>query len=109
MPEDTSNERTSADAERMAARALRRASASGAPGKRSRSKSGEPPKRRRSSSSRDPQEVGSVLEGFLAEQGWEATSAIAQISASWAQIVWSGGGRARAGGVGGRWSTVPTG
>ena len=82
MAEDATN-----DAERMAARALRRASASGARGKRSRSKSVEPPKRRRSSSSRDPQEVGSVLEGFLAEQGWEATSAIAQISASWAQIV----------------------
>jgi len=85
--EEATNEDSTAEAERMAARALRRASASGARGSRAaRQRSGQQ-KRRRSSSSRDPQEVGSVLEGFLAEQGWEATSAIAQITASWAEIV----------------------
>lgn len=76
------------EAERMAARALRRASSSGA--KKSRSRAGgnaKPVRRRSSSSSRDPQEVGSIMEEFLAEQGWQATSAIAQVSASWVQIV----------------------
>jgi len=76
-----------AEAERMAARALRRASESGTRESRASGQRSGQHKRRRSSSSRDPQEVGSVLEGFLAEQGWEATSAIAQLTSSWAEIV----------------------
>jgi predicted nucleic acid-binding Zn ribbon protein len=71
----------------MATRALRRASASGERNKRAGDRHTAANKRRRSSSSGDPQEVGSVLEEFLSEQGWEATSAIARINASWPDIV----------------------
>ena len=72
------------DAERMAARALRRVQ---------RNSKKSPPARGRTSSrsarsgSGDPQEIGAAMQEFLAEQGWEGTAALAALTTSWSDIV----------------------
>ncbi len=69
------------DAMRVAARALGRARSSGGKStKRTRTSN-------RSGSSRDPELVGSLVEGFLAEQGWQGSAALAQLAESWSQVV----------------------
>lgn len=70
---------TNEDAMRVAARALGRARTSG--GKR-RVRRGPP-----SGSSRDPESVGSAVEDFLAEQGWQGSAALARLAESWADVV----------------------
>ena len=72
------------DAQRMAARALRRVQRS--------SKKSTPSRERRSpraarSGSGDPQEIGAAMQEFLAEQGWEGTAALAALATSWSEIV----------------------
>lgn len=87
--------RDSEESQRMAARALRRAqssgpkkSATGSHGTSGGTSGGTSRHRsRRRGSSRDPQEVGDVLGDFLAEQGWESTSALAALTGTWSQIV----------------------
>ena len=74
-----------ADAMRVAARALGRAKRSG--GKESGGKAPARGKKRKSGSSRDPQLVGSVVDDFLAEQGWQGSTAMARLIESWADVV----------------------
>lgn len=77
------------EAERMAARALQRAKASGskqagrAGSKHSPSRSGSA----RRGSYGDPQEVGDVLANLIGEQGWEGPASLARLEQTWAQIV----------------------
>ena len=78
---EPSKEAAQEQATRVAARALSRARSSG-------QKAGPRGGRRRSSaSSRDPQLVGSVVEDFLAESGWERSAALARLAASWPEVV----------------------
>ena len=48
-----------------------------------------PSRRRRSApgSSRDPQLVGSAVDEFLAEQGWQGPTALARLAESWEDVV----------------------
>lgn len=84
MSDTDSNDKNNDDAQRMAARALRRV-------QRGAKKSA--PTRGRSSSkvtrsgSGDPQEIGAAMQEFLAEQGWEGTAAVAALASSWSDIV----------------------
>lgn len=81
-PENTNND----EAMRVAARALGRARTSG--GKSSRGPSATGRRRgQRTDSSRDPQWVGAVVEGFLVEQGWQGSAAMASLAESWADVV----------------------
>lgn len=64
-----------------AAAALRRATRSTSPRRRQGSR---PPA---GTSSRDPQPVGRALDDLLAERGWEAESAMAQLVARWPSVV----------------------
>jgi predicted nucleic acid-binding Zn ribbon protein len=72
---------SSEDAMRVAARALGRARASGAKSSRRKQRG------TRSGSSRDPELVGSAVEDFLAEQGWQGSAAMARLAESWAEVV----------------------
>jgi predicted nucleic acid-binding Zn ribbon protein len=72
---------SSEDAMRVAARALGRARASGAKSSRRKQRG------TRSGSSRDPELVGSAVEDFLAEQGWQGSAAMARLAESWADVV----------------------
>lgn len=69
------------EAMRVAARALGRARASGEKTPRGRRRT------TRSGSSRDPELVGSAVEDFLAEQGWQGSAAMARLAESWAEVV----------------------
>ena len=83
--EDT-NSTADDEAMRVAARALGRARRSGgSPSATSSSRSSRGKKR--AGSSRDPELIGSVVEGFLAEQGWQASAVMANLVESWAQVV----------------------
>jgi len=86
-PEPETTAPGTAEAERMAARALRRVSSSGSAKSRSSRGAKTPTHNRPLGAYRDPREVGAILDTFLSEQGWQSTSAIAAISASWPQIV----------------------
>lgn len=81
--QELSKEASEEQAKRVAARALSRARNSGnkagSRGGRGRQRSG--------ASSRDPQLVGSVVEDFLAETGWEGSAALARLAASWPEVV----------------------
>lgn len=80
--EEASKEEPSNDeAMRVAARALGRARSSGAKSTVRKRRSANP------GSSRDPQLVGSAVEGFLAEQGWQGSAAMARLVDSWADVV----------------------
>ena len=82
IPDEASDKGASSeDAMRVAARALGRARAGG--GKSSHRKQ----RGSRSGSSRDPELVGSAVEGFLAEQGWQGSAAMARLAESWADVV----------------------
>ena len=70
-------------AARVAARALSRARTSGS---KAGSRGGRG-RRRSGATSRDPQLVGSVVEDFLAESGWEGSAALARLAASWPEVV----------------------
>ncbi len=70
-------------AARVAARALSRARTSGS---KARSRGGRG-RQRSGATSRDPQLVGSVVEDFLAENGWEGSAALARLAASWPEVV----------------------
>lgn len=73
------------EAMRVAARALSRMRSAGDKA------GGRGPARRRRSlppgSSRDPQPVGSAVEDFLAEHGWQGPTALARLAESWADVV----------------------
>ena len=81
--QELSKEASEEQAKRVAARALSRARNSGNKaglrGGRGRQRSG--------ASSRDPQLVGSVVEDFLSETGWEGSAALARLAASWPEVV----------------------
>ena len=84
MNDSTDHNANDDDAQRMAARALRRVQRS--------SKKSTPSRERRSSraarsGSGDPQEIGAAMQEFLAEQGWEGTAALAALATSWSEIV----------------------
>ena len=82
IPDEASDKAASSeDAMRVAARALGRARASGQKSNR-RKKLGN-----RSGPSRDPELVGSAVEDFLAEQGWQDSAAMARLAESWADVV----------------------
>lgn len=72
------------EAQRVAARALRRVQRVSQRSRPTRKASTSKPGRR---SSRDPEEIGSAMQAFLAEQGWQATAALAALTSSWSQIV----------------------
>lgn len=72
------------DAQRMAARALRRVQRSA---KKSSPSRGRSSSRSTRSGSGDPQEIGAAMQEFLAEQGWEGTAALAALTTSWSDIV----------------------
>ncbi len=74
-----------ADALRVAARALGRAKRSGQ--REGSGKTAARGRKRTSGSSRDPQLVGSVVDDFLAEQGWQGSTAMARLVESWADVV----------------------
>ena len=80
---ELSKEAEHEQAKRVAARALNRARSSG----QKAGSRGSRTRRRGGSSSRDPQLVGSVVEDFLAESGWEASAALARLAASWPEVV----------------------
>lgn len=77
------NEGESPDSEamRVAARALGRARSSGARSSQHR------PRGKTTGSSRDPELVGAAVSEFLTEQGWQGSTAMAQLAESWAEIV----------------------
>jgi predicted nucleic acid-binding Zn ribbon protein len=71
------------DAMRVAARAFSRARRSGSKA----DKRGKKSQRSTPGSSRDPQLLGSAVEDFLAENGWQGSAALARLSDSWAEVV----------------------
>ena len=71
------------DAMRVAARAFSRARRSG----NKADKRGKTGRRTKSGSARDPQLIGSAVEDFLAENGWQGSAALARLSDSWADVV----------------------
>ena len=81
---ELSKEAEHEQATRMAARALSRARSSG---QKAGPRGGRDRKRGGGASSRDPQLVGSVVEDFLAESGWEGSAALARLAASWPEVV----------------------
>ena len=72
------------DAMRVAARALSKMRGAG-----DKAATRGPSRRRRSApgSSRDPQLVGSAVDAFLAEQGWQGPTALARLAESWEDVV----------------------
>lgn len=72
---------------RAAARAFQRARTSGESNKTRSGSAEKRPKKRRSSRSGDPQLVGSAMEEFLVDQGWDENAALAGLADRWSEIV----------------------
>ncbi len=72
---------------RAAARAFQRARTSGESSKARPGSASRAPKKRQSTRTGDPQLVGSALEEFLADQGWDENAALAGLGDRWAEIV----------------------